>query len=907
MRLISATIRNYRIHRELYVEFDQHRTLIGGPNEAGKSSLVEAVHHALFMKARTGGDQNKRIRSTLHDGDPSVVVVFEIGGVRHELAKTFTGKPNAPVRLHRDGHPPLSGDAAEEEIHTICQVEPVAQGRGLTERLRTQWAHLWVWQGSAGDEPLGDAPDSSRVPTDKLRSYLGDTNVFQSQRDTQIAAAVATAVNDRFTQTGGPRTSSSLAAAVKERDDTTQELTDAETAIHVFDAALKTIESAKVKIAEWEQGLAAIQPDIAATQRRRAEVIRLNELIRTRRLEADTSTTSYEELALADERIRGLEAAIREIDARIAPARDDRDRAAVNAEAAVARQRAATTAFGEARQAQAIVSGRLDWLGACVQLKKHTIEHAGLGGRCDRIAAARAEADALRQAMNKLPAVSDEAITDLDALDRRLASAEATFNAIATRVEILASDVVVSLGDAPLSPGDTRTIGSDAELRIGDIATLMIRPGGGQGVEEAGRERESARLAHDAGITALGVTSFAEARKAHARRQSLTAELTSKEDTLEGLGGRLAEQELEALTASLMGLTENVARRKPEDADIPSDLTEAETRKQAAENEATDAQSCADAAEKEHAEATSHRDAADALSKVAADLLRENEIELGAKKAALQDLIQRHGDDRAGRLAELVRVRDENTKLLAEAQQAYEEQRPTDLERDTARLERAEKRLQEDRTQAEISRQAAEQTLRFEGNSDPQQRRAKAVVRKRLAVAKYEIESRQGKAYQLLAELFQNQQREVEEQFAKPLADRVTEYVSRILGQGTKAVVRYHNNTFQGLALVRADRRNVAEPFAQLSGGTREQVAAATRLAMAEILAEGHGGCLPVVFDDSFAHSDSNRIRAMQGVLDFAASRGIQVIVLSCTPNEYAGLGAKRIDLDAPAIVNGEP
>jgi len=52
MRLSFVTLRNYRLHREVRVGFDPSRTLIGGQNEAGKSTLVEAVHRALFLKAK---------------------------------------------------------------------------------------------------------------------------------------------------------------------------------------------------------------------------------------------------------------------------------------------------------------------------------------------------------------------------------------------------------------------------------------------------------------------------------------------------------------------------------------------------------------------------------------------------------------------------------------------------------------------------------------------------------------------------------------------------------------------------------------------------------------------------------------------------------------------------------------
>jgi len=82
-----------------------------------------------------------------------------------------------------------------------------------------------------------------------------------------------------------------------------------------------------------------------------------------------------------------------------------------------------------------------------------------------------------------------------------------------------------------------------------------------------------------------------------------------------------------------------------------------------------------------------------------------------------------------------------------------------------------------------------------------------------------------------------------------------------------------------------------------LSGGTREQVGAALRLAMAEILAEDHDGCLPVVFDDAFVNADPERLRGLQRVLDLGAERGLQIVVLTCDAATYdtLGVGITRI------------
>lgn len=55
-----------------------------------------------------------------------------------------------------------------------------------------------------------------------------------------------------------------------------------------------------------------------------------------------------------------------------------------------------------------------------------------------------------------------------------------------------------------------------------------------------------------------------------------------------------------------------------------------------------------------------------------------------------------------------------------------------------------------------------------------------------------------------------------------------------------------------------------------------------------------------MVFDDAFAYSDPDRVQTLQRMLDLAAARGLQVIVLTCTPSDYSALGAQTISLRAP-------
>ncbi|MFM8979325.1 MAG: AAA family ATPase [Planctomycetia bacterium] len=80
MRILSVHVQNYRVHRDCEVEFDAARTVVGGPNESGKSTLAEAIHRALFLRHSVGGTTHEAMRSAHGGGMPEVTLRFEAGG-----------------------------------------------------------------------------------------------------------------------------------------------------------------------------------------------------------------------------------------------------------------------------------------------------------------------------------------------------------------------------------------------------------------------------------------------------------------------------------------------------------------------------------------------------------------------------------------------------------------------------------------------------------------------------------------------------------------------------------------------------------------------------------------------------------------------------------------------------------
>jgi DNA repair exonuclease SbcCD ATPase subunit len=171
------------------------------------------------------------------------------------------------------------------------------------------------------------------------------------------------------------------------------------------------------------------------------------------------------------------------------------------------------------------------------------------------------------------------------------------------------------------------------------------------------------------------------------------------------------------------------------------------------------------------------------------------------------------------------------------------------------------------------------------------------MAREAQAVATHARLERDGQAARLLLDLFREGKQAVEDRFIEPLKARVGDYLQSLFGPGAEVSIDFEGGEISAVSLVRPADGAVPFGFDTLSGGTREQVGAALRLAMAEILAEDHDGCLPVVFDDAFVNADPERLRGLQRVLDLGAQRGLQVVILTCDAATYdtLGVGITRI------------
>jgi len=894
MRLISVTLRNYRLHRELKLDFDPSRTLIGGPNEAGKSTLIEAVHRALFLKAKGNTEYHRAVNSSMHAGHPEVDLTFESGGNTYVLKKRFGS--TGSTSLAPSNEVSLSGDAAESELARLLSVEAGISGKAIP----VQWAHLWVWQGQAGNDPSEHATAQQSGLLQRLQA-MGGAAALQSELDARVAKHFTDVREQIFTQAGKPKVGSELERAERASVAAQERLTLAKDRVQKLDSAAADLESASRILAESItilEGLAKQQEDAEAKSRQLVE-LRQQEIEQTHA--AKGATDRHNALAEADQQIVTTRREISELEANLKPQDEAIKQLAKASQEAKNEAAAAETAYRAAVEAVRAARLRHDLtLAHIIRFEKNEI-HAKLVTKAKKIYKCRTALAELEKQLAKLPNVDKAKLAKIQKLEGLCSNARSALQAMATGLEVIDADKPVKAGGESIKVGHRQILTEDTEVRIGSTVRLRIQPGGGTSLAEA-RQTEAEALKDLQGyLDSLGIQSTKEAVEAHAGRDEISSQIKASQAELDGMGAEDIDEELQAALNEFTTATANVERLAAFASEVsaPDDKANAKSFAKALEKKLSEAD------EQETLSKTLYERAGKTLTS-AEQSLTEKRLETDQQRtkltgliAQLELLLKTHGEDvvRSKTLGEYQTTREAATQLLKKTTDAITSLQPELLESDRSRIARAIKEKTGEQNEAGKQIAVAKAALVSDGSEDPSTELAAAEVKARSATDHRNSVLRQSQAIALLDQLFEEEQKKLSEQFTQPLADKISGYLQCVFGAGARVQVDLENNDFTGLRLSRPNSGGVLFAFDTLSGGAKEQTAAAVRLAMAEVLAGDYGGCLPVIFDDAFAYSDPERVNQLQRMLDLAATRGLQVIVLTCNPADYASLGAKPIML----------
>jgi hypothetical protein len=198
---------------------------------------------------------------------------------------------------------------------------------------------------------------------------------------------------------------------------------------------------------------------------------------------------------------------------------------------------------------------------------------------------------------------------------------------------------------------------------------------------------------------------------------------------------------------------------------------------------------------------------------------------------------------------------------------------------------------------AEVERRRAEVTGRLQMAGGEGRYDRLTAARDELAAAEREhasIARRAAAAVRLHATLARHRD-EVRQAYVAPFRREVERLARIVFGPSLALEVD------QGLRIVARTLNGVTVPFEALSSGAKEQLGLCARLAVAALVDAQDG--VPVMIDDALGHSDPARLERLAAVFTAATTGAThQVVVLTCSPARYRGIGATRTVALSPSL-----
>lgn len=851
--------------------------VVEGPNESGKTSLMDALDMLLEHKASSGRADVKASSPVGRDVPVVVEAEFTIDDQRMLYRKEFVRGKRTSLEFPGSARQAMSGDDAHDHVRDllerrvdrslwralrIAQDEPIGQvdaARGMDSLRRALDA------AAGGEDPTGDDNLISRVAEERNR-YL---TTRRGEPTGELARSEARLVEARTALSAARAGHAELDAAVDDHA--------AQAAVHrahteslrTVEAEVARLEAAGLVVADRRQISSAADTEVdraaaehdAAVRGTRERATLVEDVERERRRAADARAavdTEGERLAPAEERAKAARSALEA------------------AEADLTRARARLDKAREARDRE----HRRSELTRLEQL----IETATSVG--DDLAVTGTQLSEVE--------ISADAVDEIRSADETLREAVVRSNASAPTVEVAGSGEVVVSGEArDADPGWSQRIVEDTVFEVGDVSLTVVPAGDTDTVR---REETSARARLAALLGKLGVADREEAedraRRADALRAQVEALRRRRADLLSG-------ETLDDLCARRDALRERLgadeAAEDPEGVeDRAAEGTSPDIGSGASADEGPESDPVVVAAQAE--ETLSSRRAEDRAAATEAETIRtvyatrtalaeEGESRLEERARVLDAARAVTADAELAGAEELTRARLEEARESARAARASLDEALSDAPPEL--LENARASLATLRNEERESAGAVATALgRVNAIGDQGRLGDVSAAERELDEAERENGAlwRRARAADLLHRTLTARRSEALRAYQEPFHRAVVELGALVYGR------EFDVRLGDDLTILSRRIGGVTVNYDSLSGGAREQLAVIVRIACARLV--GTDG-VPVFLDDTMGYTDPTR-RLTMGAVIAAAATTSQVIVLTCDRARFAGIGGAR-------------
>ncbi len=870
MILHRLRLNNFRGVKDREIRFPDHGVVVVcGPNEIGKSSMLEALDLLLTYRDRSTHRDVKQVRPANADAGAQVEAEISTGPYRFVYRKRFHKKAMTELDIIEPKREQLVADEAHERVEAM-----------LKETVDTKlWEAQRVLQSASTDSVNLSGSDALARALD---AAAGDAAASPSGADPLLIDRIDTEYQRYFTKTGKP--TKEWKAAIERVTAAEEHLRRCRVAVDEVNERVARHEELTETVSGAEAALTPAVERLATAQHAHAAVTELAKQLGQAHLAAEAATARSRNSTLANGQRQEL---IVEVNRRTETL------AGLNVEFAAARdehaqlQQAAGAAAQAAAEAAAALSAaqqRRDTAQAVMRACAARGESEKLAGRLRRIDDAEKALAKIASQLDSIT-ITDDVLADIEESADLVARFEALLQADAGTVEFTAPgdlDITVDGVTRTLTPGEPWTQPSTAPVvvEIPGVLSVHINPGA-----TAVKRRADLQAAEHVLREALeqgGVTDLAAARSAAQCRQELTVESGKLAATLDGLRGG---DDVEQMRAELADL-----RATASQTDVDADAAAAESSAAAevltaAGAEVDSRQQAASAAHAACVESSTRETILrariqSAEAELAADLDRLTTLraavadEAVAAEAAADAAMQKEADDRVAALAERYAAADP-AAVEAELVAAT-----TAVEAITAELDAAKLELHNITVELGVIGSEGRQ-----GQLDDAEAECERAHTEQARVAE------RASAAQLLRDTMIRHRDNTRARYVQPYRAELERLGREVFGSSFEVDVdtelTIQTRTLDGCTV----------PYDSLSGGAKEQLGILARLAGAALVSAED--TVPVVIDDALGFSDPDRLEKMGAVLNTVGDRG-QVIVLTCSPGRYDSVAdAELIELTA--------
>jgi DNA repair exonuclease SbcCD ATPase subunit len=869
--------------------------VLHGPNGIGKSTLLGSLVRGFFDNHGVSGKDIEALRPWGRRLSPTVTIEFEDQNRRYRVMKRFLNSPACELSRWEDGRfvRLAEGEAADGLLREM--LSGTAPGRGLSDERHWGMAQvLWALQEKmAMPEPAVEVSQAIRV---SLGSQVADQATAALEEKVKAEYAAIYTSTGKFKSGKEAPEIVRLEAELAEARKSLPAITEKAQAFDQAGRRIQELQSRRQEALHKEKTLAA-QLDAA---RKRAQLYA--GLIAARDKQQASLRAAEARHAEIQQRIGNIKHAQQELE----DARGELQRLQVGAPLQgkdLGEQRAA------AETAKAGLDKiRLDRVKVDVALReaesaRRFIDHraALAAGRdlIERITAVQKELGELNMQRSKQPAPDAATLMSIRNAVRDRDNARVKLEAAMISVTVTAENSVQlevlraeQTGVRALVQGETVQLKGSPEVAIRLPGVAEIRATGPAGSVEQLRNCVDATQQHfDALIAGYGTSDLDELQLLHDQANRLNGEISNASVRLETLLSGRKKQVIQEECGRAERSVQALLAEYPQWAQSPPDpfvlSTEAEQLK-------NDFVRKVEAAESEWSKANkAYTAAAEKMASYQADL-NNAERRITAATRRLKDF-DSDGLDNAQRAEALQKVTLEWDAAKASLEQVENQlqQFPTNPSREVENLQNQQEALQAESAAALAGLSRTEGQLEELISEAPYS----ALAQVEETIARLEesagAERLRTSAIRLLHETIQTCKKAAVEAVVEPVEARATQTLLRIAGNSLGTVKFKDNFLLEALNSEVAGKRVVIE---ELSGGEREQVHFAVRLALADVLFKDQRQL--VVLDDVFTFTDAARFARVLGILEEAAER-FQVLILSCHPDRYRGLqGADFFDLE---------